>query len=126
MTPLTAKVRNPSSCGLYCISLVGVRQPLVSRERSSHKFDSPLATPDPESVHRAVPPSADQLRELEILIRAHHPLLLVDTVEEERVHVLLEHAAEHIGLPIFSWTQVDGLRRELLLELRNCAERLIS
>ncbi|MBW2551851.1 MAG: hypothetical protein JRE73_14055, partial [Deltaproteobacteria bacterium] len=62
---------------------------------------------------RAVPPSADQLRELEILIRAHHPLLLVDTVEEERVHVLLEHAAERTGLPLFSWTQVDGLRREL-------------
>jgi len=60
-----------------------------------------------------VPPSADQLRELEILIRAHHPLLLVDTVEEDRVHVLLEHAAEHTGLPLFSWTQVDGLRREL-------------
>ena len=62
---------------------------------------------------RAVPPSADQLRELEILIRAHHPLLLVDTVEEDRVHTLLEHAAEHTGLPLFSWTQVDGLRREL-------------
>lgn len=62
---------------------------------------------------RGVPPSADQLRELEILIRAHHPLLLVDTVEEERVHTLLEHAAEHTGLPLFSWTQVDGIRREL-------------
>ncbi|MGB5544968.1 MAG: AAA family ATPase [Polyangiales bacterium] len=62
---------------------------------------------------RTVPPSADQLRELEILIRAHHPFLLVDTLEEERVHVLLEHAAEHTGLPLFSWTQVDGLRREL-------------
>jgi SpoVK/Ycf46/Vps4 family AAA+-type ATPase len=46
------------------------------------------------------------------LIRAHHPLLLVDTVEEERVHVLLEHASEHTGLPLFSWTQVDGLCRE--------------
>ncbi len=62
---------------------------------------------------RSVPPSPDQLHELEILIRAHHPLLLVDTVEDERVHVLLEHASEHTGLPLFSWTQVDGLRREL-------------
>ena len=62
---------------------------------------------------RNVPPSDDQLRELEILIRAHHPLLLVDTVEEDRLHVLLEHVSEHTGLPLFSWTQVDGLRREL-------------
>jgi AAA+ superfamily predicted ATPase len=60
-----------------------------------------------------VPPSADQLHELEILIRAHHPLVVVDTVEEERLHVLLEHASEHTGLPLFSWNQVDGLRREL-------------
>lgn len=70
-------------------------------------------TSDPEIVLSGVPPSADQLRELEILIRAHHPLLLVDTLEEDRVHGLLEHAAEHTGLPLFSWTQVDGLRREL-------------
>jgi SpoVK/Ycf46/Vps4 family AAA+-type ATPase len=64
-------------------------------------------------VLKGVPPSADQLRELEILIRAHHPMLLVDTVEDDRLHVLLEHAAEHTGLPLFSWTQVGGLRREL-------------
>ena len=62
---------------------------------------------------KGVPPSADQLHELEILIRAHHPLLLVDTVEDDRLHVLLEHAAEHTGLPLFSLTQVGGLRREL-------------
>ncbi len=80
---------------------------------NSHKFDTTPATSDPGIVLRSVPPSADQLRELEILILAYHPLLLVDTVEVERVHVLLEHAAEHTGLPLFSWTQVDGLRREL-------------
>ncbi len=40
-------------------------------------------------------------------------MLLVDTVEEDRLHVLLEHAAERVGVPLFSWTQVDGLRREL-------------
>lgn len=77
------------------------------------KVDTALATSDPESVLRGVPPSADQLRELEILIRAHHPLLLVETVEEERLHGLLEHAAEHTGLPLFSWTQIEGLCREL-------------
>ena len=40
-------------------------------------------------------------------------MLLVDTVEEDRLHALLEHAAEHTGLPLFSWNQSDGLRREL-------------
>ena len=82
-------------------------------DRAAVEVDTPPSTSDPEIVLRGVPPSADQLRELEILIRAHHPLLLVDTVEEERLHVLLEHAAEHTGLPLFSWNQVDGLRREL-------------
>lgn len=59
-----------------------------------------------------VTPSADQLRELQILIRAHHPLLLVDTVEDNRVHALLTHAAERLELPLFSWSQVSGLCRE--------------
>ena len=77
------------------------------------KVDTLGPTSDSEIVLRGVPPSADQLRELEILIRAHHPMLLVDTVEENRLHTLLEHAAERIGLPLFSWDQSDGLRREL-------------
>ena len=64
-------------------------------------------------VLKGVTPSADQLRELEILVRSHHPLLLVDTVEEDRVHLLLHHAAEHLDLPLFSWTQVTGICREL-------------
>ncbi|MGD8317751.1 MAG: AAA family ATPase [Myxococcales bacterium] len=71
-----------------------------------------MATSDPEFVLWGIPPSADQLRELEILIRAYHPLLLVDTAEDDRLHALLEHAADHTGLPLFSWTPVGGLRRE--------------
>ncbi|MEM8607095.1 MAG: AAA family ATPase [Myxococcota bacterium] len=64
-------------------------------------------------VLKGVTPSADQMRELEILVRSHHPMLLVETAEEDRVHLLLRHTAERVGLPLFSWTQVDGLRREL-------------
>lgn len=64
-------------------------------------------------VLKGVTPSANQLRELEILVRSHHPLLVVDTLEEDRVHVLLQHTAEHLDLPFFSWTQVTGLCREL-------------
>lgn len=64
-------------------------------------------------VLKGVTPSADQMRELEILVRSHHPLLLVETAEEDRVHLLMRHTAERIGMPLFSWTQVDGLCREL-------------
>ena len=64
-------------------------------------------------VLKGVTPSADQMRELEILVRSHHPMLLVETAEEDRVHLLLRYTAERVGLPLFSWTQVDGLRREL-------------
>ncbi len=81
------------------------------------KFDVPAvnccAVVYPETVLKGVTPSADQLRELEILVRSHHPLLLVDTVEEDRVHVLLRHAAARLDLPLFTWTQVTGLCREL-------------
>lgn len=68
---------------------------------------------DPVPYHGVVTPSVGQLRELEILLRSHHPLLRVDTVEEDRAHVLVRHAAEKLNLPLFSWTQVAGLRREL-------------
>ena len=60
-----------------------------------------------------IPPSPVQLEELGILIRAHHPLLLIESVEEDRVHSLLKHLAEKRGIPLFSWTQTDGLEREL-------------
>ncbi|MEM7137513.1 MAG: AAA family ATPase [Myxococcota bacterium] len=64
-------------------------------------------------VLEGVTPSADQMRELEILVRSHHPMLLVETNEEDRIHILLRHTAERLNLPLFSWNQVDGLCREL-------------
>ena len=64
-------------------------------------------------MHRAIAPSSVELEELGVLIKAHHPLLLVETVEEDRVHALLSHAAGNLGLPLFGWTTTDGLTRLL-------------
>lgn len=64
-------------------------------------------------VLKGVTPSADEMRELEILVRSHHPMLLVETAEEDRVHLLMRYTAERVDLPLFSWNQVDGLCREL-------------
>jgi AAA+ superfamily predicted ATPase len=56
-----------------------------------------------------VPPDADVVRELEILVRARHPLLHVASHEEERVGVLLDHLADRLGAQRFDWAAHRGL-----------------
>jgi SpoVK/Ycf46/Vps4 family AAA+-type ATPase len=50
--------------------------------------------------------------ELEVLIRAGHPLLVVDTHEEERLEGALHRIATAQGLGFFVWTAGEGLRRD--------------
>ena len=49
--------------------------------------------------------------DLEILIRSWHPLIFVETHEEERLQVLVEEVAVRLGVPIYTWTATEGLRR---------------
>ncbi len=58
-----------------------------------------------------VPPSDDQLHDVEVLIRAHHPLLFVESIEEDRVHTLLAYLSDRIGIPLFTWNPNSGLSR---------------
>ncbi|MGH7376086.1 MAG: AAA family ATPase [Candidatus Methylomirabilales bacterium] len=51
------------------------------------------------------------LSDLEILIRSWHPLIFVETHEEERLQVLVEEVAVRLGVPIYTWTATEGLRR---------------
>jgi hypothetical protein len=57
-----------------------------------------------------------QLRDLELLINAHHPIIFLETIEEERAEVLLEHAAEHLGLLYLEWRPERGLEHPLIPE----------
>ena len=59
-----------------------------------------------------VPPSDDEVRDLEILVRAHHPLILVDTEEVERATTLVQWVADRLNIPYVSWSPDRGLRRE--------------
>lgn len=52
---------------------------------------------------------ADPLRELEILIQAHHPLVLIESIEDDRVEALLEHACTRLGMPLVTWRPHKGL-----------------
>jgi hypothetical protein len=53
----------------------------------------------------------DCLHDIELLLRSRYGLIVLETAEEERARPLLEHLADHLGLPFFSWSRSRGLRR---------------
>jgi len=54
---------------------------------------------------------AANAHELKLLILSFHPLIAIDTVEEERVDALLHQTSRELNLPLFEWTISRGLRR---------------
>jgi hypothetical protein len=52
------------------------------------------------------------LHDIKTLVRSMHPLVVIETVEEERVDHLLAAAAHDLGLPLFTWTVTTGLARD--------------
>ena len=54
----------------------------------------------------------DPLKDVELLIKSRHGLIVIDTIEEERVELLLSHLADRMGIPLFTWSRTRGLRRE--------------
>ena len=54
---------------------------------------------------------SDPLRDLELLIRSRHGLIHLATDEEERASTLLQHVADRLGTPLFTWTRIRGLGR---------------
>ncbi len=59
----------------------------------------------------AVPVIDEDVVDLELLIRSHHPLILVDALEEGRVHSLLSRVAERLEMPYLRWSAHKGLAR---------------
>ncbi len=57
-------------------------------------------------------PCAVQIEEFEVLLRAHHPLVWVDSLESDRVDALLRAVAENLSLPYFRWDAHGGLKRD--------------
>src|SRR5258708_2530860 len=52
--------------------------------------------------------SVDDLR---TLVLSFHPVIAIDTVEEERVEALLEAVAAQLSLPLMEWSVTSGLKR---------------
>src|SRR3990172_3693994 len=51
------------------------------------------------------------VHDLRTLIRSCHPLIVIETVEEERVLALLQSVAAPERMPLFEWSVTRGLTR---------------
>jgi hypothetical protein len=54
---------------------------------------------------------SQRVREIQTLLLSFHPVLVIETVEEERVRVLLQTATKEMNLPLYEWAIVHGLFR---------------
>src|SRR4051812_33264822 len=53
----------------------------------------------------------DTLERIKVLINSSTPIILMETVEEERALALVRQAAADLELPVFEWSIADGLTR---------------
>ena len=49
------------------------------------------------------------IHDIRTLVLSFHPVIAIDTVEEERVEKLVDAVAEELCLPVFEWTMTRGL-----------------
>jgi MoxR-like ATPase len=55
--------------------------------------------------------AASGVDDFKTLILSYHPVIAIDTVEEERVEALLEAVATELKLPLMEWSVTSGLKR---------------
>jgi hypothetical protein len=58
-----------------------------------------------------LPLNDDELRDLDILIRANHPFIILETDEPERAEALVRWVAERLGIAYARWEPDSGLVR---------------
>jgi AAA+ superfamily predicted ATPase len=56
-------------------------------------------------------PLQTSVHEIKTLIRSFHPVIAIESVEEQRVLGLVESVAEQLGMKLFQWSVTNGLRR---------------
>jgi cytidylate kinase len=54
--------------------------------------------------------TATGVDDLKTLVLSYHPLIVIDTVEEERVELLLEGLAARMNVPMMEWSVTSGLK----------------
>jgi hypothetical protein len=56
-------------------------------------------------------PSQDVLRDIELLFQSRYGLIHICTDEVDRALSLLQHLADRISTPLFTWSRLDGIKR---------------
>tara|TARA_R110002096_G_scaffold4493_25_gene20968 strand:- start:5191 stop:6711 length:1521 start_codon:yes stop_codon:yes gene_type:complete len=51
------------------------------------------------------------LHDIKTLILSHHPIIVMETIEEEQAAKLVREASEQLGMEMFEWTVTSGLCR---------------
>ncbi len=51
------------------------------------------------------------VHEIKILVLSYHPVILIETPEEDRVEALLRSVAADLKVPLMTWSLTDGLKR---------------
>lgn len=51
------------------------------------------------------------LHDLDLILRSETPVLLIESLEEQRIIELFSRLAIQFGVPLFCWAMTDGLRR---------------
>src|SRR5436190_16540574 len=54
----------------------------------------------------------DNTRDLGVLLRSRYPLILADTLDEQRFLGIVRRAAEAESLPVWTWSMTRGLCRD--------------
>lgn len=53
----------------------------------------------------------DRVHQLQTLLLSYHPIIVIETVEEERVQALLKEAVQQMKIALFEWSITRGLFR---------------
>ena len=60
---------------------------------------------------RPITPRQDKHDELRLLVNSRHPIITIETPEEERVEQLLLHVAAELAVPLYTWSVTAGLAK---------------
>jgi hypothetical protein len=74
----------------------------------------PLKPPVPGGVGASAPGREKQSNkhdELRLLINSRHPILTVETSEEERLEAMLADVATELDVPLYEWSVTTGLAK---------------